>query len=84
MFWVMILIFRNTFMSLRKSKNDNQKVILALAAGIATIFLSSLTGSAFLNVLIRVLFGFLLALLSLLIKQNEKDMLHGAGINSLG
>jgi lipopolysaccharide cholinephosphotransferase len=83
MLWLMITIYRQTFVSIRNTKNDKQKIILALAAGISAIFLSSLTGSAFLNVLIRILFGFLLALLALLIKQDGKENLNAAEGNYL-
>jgi O-antigen ligase len=75
MLWLIVNIYRQVFIYLRKYKNDRQKreIVISVMAGITTILLSSLTGSAFLDVLIRMMFGFLLAFLALLLR-NKKPM----------
>lgn len=69
MLWLILSIYKQILS--HKSEGEKHKTILALATGITTIFFSSLTGSAFLNILIRILFGFLLAFLALLVKEEN-------------
>jgi putative inorganic carbon (hco3(-)) transporter len=70
-------MYRKVFIKLRNMKSDDEKIkiLLALLVGMSTILFSSLTGSGFLDMLIRIMFVFLLAMIALLIQTegNSSD-----------
>jgi O-antigen ligase len=77
--WLIYSIYNQVFIKLRRMKGDKEKrrILLALVAGISTIFISSMTGSGFLDILIRMMFVFLLAMTALL-TQPEEDVTANA------
>jgi O-antigen ligase len=73
--WLIYTIYIQLFLNVRRMKGNKEKIriLLSLVVGMSTIFISSLTGSGFLDFLIRIMFVFLLAMISSLI-LNEKNI----------
>ena len=71
--WFIYTIYSRVFIKLRSMKGDEEKkrMLLALLVGMSAIFISSMTGSGFLDLLIRMMFVFLLAMTALLMKTEE-------------
>jgi O-antigen ligase len=82
--WLIYTIYSQVFIKLRRMKGDEGKkrILLALLVGMSTIFISSMTGSGFLDMLIRMMFVFLLAMIALLM-QTEKDIIDNAHENAI-
>jgi len=76
--WLIYTIYSQVFIKYRKMKSskENKRILLALAASMGTIFISSTTGSGFLDILIRILFVILLAMTSLLMQVEEGDAVN--------
>jgi O-antigen ligase len=75
MLWLIVTIYRRAILYLRedKWKKHQKRMLLALILSISTILLSSLTGSAFLDPLTRMMFGYLLALVVILLQSKDID-----------
>jgi O-antigen ligase len=71
--WLIYTIYSQVFIKLRRMRGDEEKkrILLALLTGISTIFISSMTGSGFFDILIRMMFVFLLAMTALLMQLEE-------------
>jgi hypothetical protein len=65
-----------------KGDEEKKRILLALLVGMSTIFISSMTGSGFLDMLIRMMFVFLLAMTALLMKT-EEDATDNANENAV-
>jgi len=78
--WFIYTIYSQVFIKLRRMKGDEEKkrMLIALLVGMSTIFISSMTGSGFLDMLIRMMFVFLLAMTALLMqtKKYSTDNVH--------
>lgn len=73
MAWLISAYYYSMIKFLRISRNNQKELILALICGITTILLSSLTGSAFLDILIRMLFCLIIGISVNLIQKQEKE-----------
>jgi lipopolysaccharide cholinephosphotransferase len=84
--WLIVTVYKRVLKFLRLQQADvlDRKLIVALTFGISTIFLSSLTGSAFLDILILMTMTYYLAFLSILMQTNSRDvkMLANDGMRS--
>lgn len=85
MLWLLATIYKQLviYLCMHKKDEHKKKLVLSMIAGITVILISSLTGSAFLDVLIRMMFGFLLALLAILLQNKENDALTTVEKNSI-
>ena len=74
--WLIVTVYKRVLKYLRLQQADvlDRKLIVALTFGISTIFLSSLTGSAFLDILILMTMTYYLAFLSILMQTNSRDV----------
>jgi O-antigen ligase len=82
MIWLFASIYWQLIIYLKRRSGDaeERKYIFAITGGITAILISSLTGKAFLNILINMMFEFLLAMFALLLrneKQTEMDSTQG-------
>jgi hypothetical protein len=59
-----------------RGEEEEKKILLALLVGMSTIFISSMTGSGFLDILIRIMFVFLLAMTALLMQTDDDGADH--------
>ena len=82
--WLIYTIYSQVFIKLQRMKGNKEKkrILLALVAGMSTIFISSMTGSGFLDMLIRMMFVFLLAMTARLM-QTEEDVTDTAHENAM-
>ena len=82
--WLIYTIYSQVFIKLQRMKGNKEKkrILLALVAGMSTIFISSMTGSGFLDMLIRMMFVFLLAMTARLM-QTEEDVADTAHENAM-
>ncbi len=71
--WLLYTIYSKAFIKLRRMRGDKEKkrILFALLVGMSTIFISSLTGSGFLDMLIRMMFVFLLAMTAFMMQIEE-------------
>jgi hypothetical protein len=65
-----------------RGEEEKKRILRALLVGMSTIFISSMTGSGFLDILIRMMFVFLLAMTALLM-QTEEDVTDHAHENAI-
>jgi O-antigen ligase len=76
--WLIYTIYSQVFIKLRRMRGEEEekKILLALLVGMSTIFISSMTGSGFLDILIRIMFVFLLAMTALLMQTDDDGADH--------
>ena len=79
--WLLSSIYYQAFVRFRKFmiNGEDAKLVLAILAGMSAILLSSLSGSAFLDILIRMMFMFLLSFYGLLLKQKGGGVFTASG-----